>query len=458
MKLFDILFGKEKKPENSAKNEPHTAARKSATMNPRSAASVNITRTEICPQNNQNTATAKARPLGYTEIHVQALIGSTCADDAHDFAHPYPFKCRKCGLECKGNREEIGKYMGSYFDGVAYQWNPNMQKEDIVSFSISTGDRPVFEANCDFSHLRIRNCLNGSRDGWMQSQFPDDYFEPKEVELEESDVLKIKNHLENCDFSTWETPSHYAENQIMGACGFHVDETFTCRLANGRKFTCLKPENAEFKQLVSMMREIAGANAKKEDQKFVQRMLDDTEKKEKQIYWLISQSLEEKWMELIARGVPFFNYIVARELSRGDNANAELMVNVIRFSDGAAWVTEKAVPESEYQWETLPQGRGNDAGAAFALLTRHFETLPEPGRKLFPIVALVLDGPITDDWLAAQERFQSLPGVNKNVLTIALVLGDRVEKKFLKKFDGVVYHINSMEDIINEMDSPLFGF
>lgn len=163
-------------------------------------------------------------------------------------------------------------------------------------------------------------------------------------------------------------------------------------------------------------------------------------------------------MELISQGAPYLNYVVSREMSMGDNANAELMVNVIRFSDGAAWVTMTPVPEPEYQWESLAAGIENDLGSAYDLLTQHFETLPEPGRKLFPIVAIVLDGPITDDWLAAQARFQSLPGVNKNVLTIALVMGDRVEKRLLKKFDGVIYHINSMEDIINEMDSPLFGY
>lgn len=352
----------------------------------------------------------------------------------------------------------IGKYMGSYFEDVAYQWTPAMDRNDIVSFSLSAGDRPVFSVNCDFSSLTIRNSLHGSRDGWRQSQYPSDYFEPREIALNTEDIRRLRNFFENCDFSAWETPVHYVENH--DAPGFSVDKSFCCTFSDGKRFTCLDPDNAEFERLVSLLREMAGNNAKKEDQAFVQRMLDDTEKKAKQIYWLISStgSMAGKWMDLIAQGAPFFNYIVARELSRGDNANAELMVNVIRFSDGATWVTKSAVSESEYQWEPLPVGKGNDAGAAFSLLTQHFETLPEPKRKLFPIVVLVLDGPITDDWLAAQERFQSLPGVNKNVLTIALVLGDRVEKRFLKKFDGVIYHINSMEDIINEMDSPLFGF
>lgn len=379
-----------------------------------------------------------------------------CPNDSHDFASPYPFKCRKCGLTLQWDSQHIAKYMGSYFDGKSYQWTRFLDKGSIVSFSISCGNRPVLEANCDFSVLRIRNCLHGSRDGWMQSRYPKGYFEPMEIKLREADAAKLRRQLDSCNFFDWKTPVHYVENH--GAPGFSVDKRFCCTFADGKQFLCLKPQNEEFDHLICLIRKIAESNAEAKDRDFVQRMLEDTQKKTKQIYWLISQSMEEKWMKLIAQGVPFFNYIVARELSRGDNVNAELMVNVIRFSHGAAWVTEQAVPEKEYQWEDLPYGRGNDLGAAFDLLTRHFETLPEVGRKLFPIVALVLDGPITDDWLVAQESFRSLPGVNKNVLTIALVLGDRVEKKFLEKLNGVIYHINTMEDIINELDSPLFGF
>lgn len=389
------------------------------------------------------------------ETYRQAFTDQTCTDNSHDFSGFYPVKCRKCGLVIQWDTTEIEKYMGSYFGGVAYQWTEQVRPDDITSFSISVGDRPVFEAECDFSILRVHNCLHFSRDGWMQDKYPKGYFDTKEIRLRETDVAKIKCHLSGIDFSTWKTPAYYVENH--DAPGFFVEKKFSCVFSNGKKFTCLEPENEEFDHLIGMIRKIAESNVEAKDRDFVQRMLEDTRKKTKQIYWLISQSMDEKWMKLIAQGVPLFNYTVARELSRGDNANAELMVNVIRFSHGAAWATKQAVPEKEYQWENLPYGRENDLGAAFALLVRHFETLPEVGRKLFPIVVLVLDSPITDDWLAAQERFQSLPGVSKNVLAIALVLGDRVEKKFLEKFSGVIYHINTMEDIINKLDSPLFG-
>ena len=96
----------------------------------------------------------------------------------------------------------------SALEDVSYQWTQFMDEKDIAFFSISTGNRPVFEANCDFAHLRIRNCLNGSRDGWMQSQYPQDYFEPREITLEERDVQRLLDFFKNCNFSEWKTPEH----------------------------------------------------------------------------------------------------------------------------------------------------------------------------------------------------------------------------------------------------------
>lgn len=384
------------------------------------------------------------------------IRGPLCRDDDHNFVLSHTgFVCINCGLKLPWDAQHISKYMGSYFGNVTYQWTPGMDEKKIVSISVSAGDRPVFEASCDFTNLYIRNCLKGSRDGWMQPHYPEDYFKSREIKLNSRDIQELRRFLESCDWSEWKTPIHYVENH--DAPGFSVSRRFQCTFSDGKQFACLAPETPEFDSLLSRIRNAAKANAAPEDKAFVQRMLLDTETQYKQIYWLISQSLRDDHRELIAKGAPFFNYMISRELKHGDKANAELLVNMIRFSSGANWVTKSAVPESEYQWAPLPVETGNDLGAAFTLLTRHFETLPEPSRRLFPIVAVVLDDPITDDWLAAQARFQSLPGVKKNVLTIALVMGDGVEKRFLKKFDGVIYHINSIEDIINEMDSPLFG-
>lgn len=385
--------------------------------------------------------------------------GQTCRDNCHDFVRPYPLRCKKCGLTLQWDNQHISKYMGSYFENISYQWTRFMDKNDIVSFSISAGDRPVLEASCDFTHLYIRNCLKGSRDGWMQSQYPSDYFEPRNLPLGKENIQRLRDLFKNINFSAWTTPVYYVENH--DAPGFSVNKRFCCTFADGKQFICLAPDNAEFERLISLVREIAGNNAGKEDQIFVQRMLEDTDQKTKQIYWLIScsESMEGKWMNLLKQGVPFFNYSVARDMRNEKNANAELLVNVIRFSSGAAWVTDAPVPEEEYQWESLPIGDRNDVGAAFSLLIKRFQTLPEPERKLFPIVILVLDGSPTDDYLSALKYFESLPGVERNVLTVVFALGEHVDKKLLRTFGkGCVFHINSANDFLYEIDTMLFSF
>lgn len=189
-------------------------------------------------------------------VKFAAAAGKICADDAHDFVSPYPFRCRKCGLSCRCREQEINKYLGSYFNGSTFQWNVRLNWKRITAFSLSTGRMPVYHVECDFSHLRVQNCLQ-SKDGWMQSEFPADFLQPKEMKLRKADSLKLKKFIKSCDFSTWETPSHYAENWITGACGFHAKKMFTCQFANGRKFICLKPEEEDFEQLVSLVREIA---------------------------------------------------------------------------------------------------------------------------------------------------------------------------------------------------------
>ena len=387
------------------------------------------------------------------------IRGPLCRNDNHNFVLSHTgFICIDCGLKLPWDAQHISKYMGSYMDNIAYQWTPRMDEKKITSFSLSTGDRPVFSASCDFSSLTIRNALNGSRDGWMQSRYPGGYFEPRSIRLCAADIDSLRDFFRRCDFSAWETPVHYVENH--DAPGFSVKQRFTCTFSDEKGFTCLDPDNAEFERLVTLLREMAARNAKPEDQTFVQAMLKDTEKKRKQIYWLIScnSSMVEKHAELLRQGVPFFHYMITRAMRQSENTNKELLVNMIWFADGAAWATKAPVPESEYQWEPLSEGSRNDLGAAIRLLTQRFETLPEPKREMFPIVALVLDGPITDDWQKEMKKFRSLPGVEKHVLIIVLALSDQVDKKRLKKQGCVIYDIHSLDDIMNELDSPLFGF
>ena len=125
---------------------------------------------------------------------------------------------------CQSACRPMDSHVFSSFGDVSYQWTQFMDENNIAFFFISTGKRPVFEAKCDFTHLHIRNCLNGSRDGWMQSQYPQDYFEPREITLVDADRKRLRSFFRHCNFSEWKTPVHYAEN--YGAPGFHVDKSF----------------------------------------------------------------------------------------------------------------------------------------------------------------------------------------------------------------------------------------
>lgn len=454
MKLFGALFGKKKKTRHVGQKSSTAPLRYPAATKPNSDA-----QSKSFSQKQPDAGRSALRLRESWAWEQGGFQRQACKDDNHDFAGPHPLTCRKCGLPLQWNDRQISKYMGSYFEDVSYQWTQFMDKNDIVSFSVSAGDRPVFEASCDFIHLHIRNCLNGSRDGWMRARYPAGYFEPRNLLLGKEDIQRLMDFIKNCDFFSWKTPAYCVENR--NAPGAFVEKRFCCTFANGKKFACLNPDNAEFKHLVSLVREMAGNNAEKRDRTFVQRMLEDTEKKTKQIYWLIScsKSMEGKWMDILKQGIPIFHHVVSREMHNRRNANAKLLVNVICFSDGAAWVTDAPVPEEEYQWESLPIGEGNDVGAAFSLLAQRLTTLPEPKRKLFPVVILVLDGSPTDDYQSAWESVKSLPGVEKNVLTVVFALGNHVDEKLLHTFGkGCVFYLNKIEDFICEVDPMLFSF
>lgn len=153
---------------------------------------------------------------------------------------------------------------------------------------------------------------------------------------------------------------------------------------------------------------------------------------------------------MLDQEIPLFNYRLYMDVR--DIRKVELMVNVIRFSTGVSWATEGPVPAKEHQWESLPTGGLTDVGAAFTLLAERFKGLPEPKRALFPVVIWVLDGHATDDYKDALEHFLHLPGVEKNVLTAVVALGNNVDETLLKCFDGVVFKIKGTGKISDELE------
>lgn len=141
--------------------------------------------------------------------------------------------------------------------GRSYTWDKyGMHISDIVGFEITYGNLPIVTVKYDIASLKIKNSINGSRDGWME--FPDGYFDEKTIMLSNQERNIISNCLNSLDMETFTTdPDVFGK---IGACGFCIDEEFTCKFSNGQSFRCILPKCDGFKFLVSTIKGIIGGD------------------------------------------------------------------------------------------------------------------------------------------------------------------------------------------------------
>ena len=175
-----------------------------------------------------------------------------CPEDSHEF-EGHPFRCRKCGLQMQQGYGLDPEYMESFFNGVTFRWKDSFHRDRIEAFSLSSGDLPVWRAECDFQTMTARSCINGSLDGWKQPRIPASFFEKKRIHLAPAEADRLREYFRTCDFSHWETPAHYVENSVMKACGFYVKNRLTVEFADGKKFTCLQPPRKDFEALLAIV-------------------------------------------------------------------------------------------------------------------------------------------------------------------------------------------------------------
>lgn len=120
-----------------------------------------------------------------------------------------------------------------------------------------------------------------------------------------------------------------------------------------------------------------------------------------------------------------------------DNPHAEVLVRVIRFSDGARWINNTPIPIDEFKWSDLnPEGE-TQMGRAFSKLADHLSSRHMPERGLPPVLVLMSDGMPTDDANEGlRELFEQEWG--KRAVRIAIAIGDEnnVDLGILQKFIG----------------------
>jgi len=116
-----------------------------------------------------------------------------------------------------------------------------------------------------------------------------------------------------------------------------------------------------------------------------------------------------------------------------DNANADVFVRVVRFSDDAAWHVAEPTPVHDFTWSDVEAGGVTDMGAALRLVAAELQQPPMPDRALPPVLVLVSDGQPTDDFQGGLRDLLDQPWGRK-AIRMAIAIGRDADQDVLQKF------------------------
>ncbi len=118
-----------------------------------------------------------------------------------------------------------------------------------------------------------------------------------------------------------------------------------------------------------------------------------------------------------------------------DNPTAEVLVRVLRFSNGAQWEVSQPTPIADFRWTDLTASGVTDMGKALTMVADQLKMPPMPERALPPVLVLVSDGQPTDDFGAGLKALMNQPW-GKKAVRIAISIGEDADNECLQRFIG----------------------
>ncbi len=118
-----------------------------------------------------------------------------------------------------------------------------------------------------------------------------------------------------------------------------------------------------------------------------------------------------------------------------ENPNAQLLVQTLRFSNGASWIESAPIEIEKFAWKDLTADGLTDMGKAFEMLAGQLTIPPMSERALPPVIVLLSDGFATDNYKDALEKLLKLPWGKKSV-RIAISIGEGADEGMLVEFTG----------------------
>lgn len=118
-----------------------------------------------------------------------------------------------------------------------------------------------------------------------------------------------------------------------------------------------------------------------------------------------------------------------------ENPNAEVMVRVLKFSNGAIWHIPDPTPVSDFRWTDLTADGVTDLGKALTMAAEQLKIPPMTDRALPPVLVLVSDGQPTDDFAGGLKTLLDQPW-GKKAVRQAIAIGQDADEDVLQEFLG----------------------
>src|SRR5574337_1191507 len=118
-----------------------------------------------------------------------------------------------------------------------------------------------------------------------------------------------------------------------------------------------------------------------------------------------------------------------------ENPNAQVLVRVIKFSNGAQWHVSQPVPVASFTWADLKADGQTDMGKALSMVAEQLKIPPMTDRALPPVLVLISDGQPTDDFGSGLKTLIDQPW-GKKAVRLAIAIGEDADHEVLQKFIG----------------------
>jgi uncharacterized protein YegL len=127
--------------------------------------------------------------------------------------------------------------------------------------------------------------------------------------------------------------------------------------------------------------------------------------------------------------------IPAMQETAGENPNAQVLVRVVTFSDGARWHLSTPTPVADFRWSDISAGGVTDMGKALLLVTEQLRIPPMTDRALPPVLVMISDGQPTDDFGSGLKALMAEPW-GKRAVRMTIAVGQDADHDVLTKFMG----------------------